>query len=552
MSTLSDIGAFAWEALWLPVFVWTASMGALLLLLKALPTKWIQVHSDLRLAGMMALVVGVVTSWILPLTPDSAVAFLTVSNPLAPVLPAVSSSPEVLEPAATFTAFTTVGVLTLAAFLATVLGVIRLIVGGFRLQHVLSRSGKAEHVERVHSSVEVVLSEETQVAFSAGILRRRIVLPSSISNEDLPAVLAHELSHHTNGDIFRTWVSHCVRALFFFHPLVHYIHHECQLLTEIACDRRTLNAATLEPRAYADLLVRSTPQSNRNAPVLALAHSPSQLRKRITAMKNTIELPFSGSQLALLGTVFVFLLGGLVGCTDFQIGPTEPDVALEGYDLVMELPEGPVSAKGALTSVEQFPTLIGGLSGLQSTLVYPEIAKNAGVSGRVFLQFVVQPDGSVTDAVVTSGIGAGCDEAALTMVQNAKFIPGVHGGMRVPVKMSLPVTFKLSASGEPITDPEKLKSSSPPLTSRFPAVDVKDVKTLESMEDVDFEYDIVMVSTKISGYLDVKGLEVSGARLGADYIIKPSPKNATFFEQRGMKGGTPTAENSVILLRRKR
>jgi len=170
-------------------------------------------------------------------------------------------------------------------------------------------------------------------------------------------------------------------------------------------------------------------------------------------MKNTFELPFSGSQLTLLGALFVFLIGGLVGCTDFQVGPTEDEVALEGYNLTMELPAAPASKAGAFMVVEQAPTLIGGLNGLQSRIQYPELAKQAGIQGRVFIQFIVQPDGSVTDAAITRGIGAGCDEEALKMVQNAKFIPGVQSGMRVPVKMSIPVTFKLEENGNPVTNP---------------------------------------------------------------------------------------------------
>lgn len=93
--------------------------------------------------------------------------------------------------------------------------------------------------------------------------------------------------------------------------------------------------------------------------------------------------------------------------------------------------------------VEQMPELIGGLAGLQKKIKYPEIAKKAGVSGRVFVQFVVDEQGNVVDPVVTRGIGAGCDEEALRAVRLAKFKPGRQRGESVQVKMSLPITFKL-------------------------------------------------------------------------------------------------------------
>lgn len=93
--------------------------------------------------------------------------------------------------------------------------------------------------------------------------------------------------------------------------------------------------------------------------------------------------------------------------------------------------------------VEEPPQLIGGLSGLQASIKYPEIAKKAGVEGRVFVQFIVDENGNVTDAVVTRGIGAGCDEEAIKGILMAKFTPGKQRGKAVKVKMSLPVTFKL-------------------------------------------------------------------------------------------------------------
>jgi protein TonB len=93
--------------------------------------------------------------------------------------------------------------------------------------------------------------------------------------------------------------------------------------------------------------------------------------------------------------------------------------------------------------VEEMPELIGGLPGLQKRIQYPEIAKKAGVEGKVFLMFVVDENGNVVDPIVTRGIGAGCDEAALKAILDAKFKPGKQRGQAVKVKMSLPVTFRL-------------------------------------------------------------------------------------------------------------
>ncbi|MEM8484198.1 MAG: energy transducer TonB [Bacteroidota bacterium] len=124
------------------------------------------------------------------------------------------------------------------------------------------------------------------------------------------------------------------------------------------------------------------------------------------------------------------------------------DVSLELDEEIVNLPPPPAEEEEEeepeiFMIVEDMPELIGGLGSIQKKIKYPEIAKKAGVEGRVFVQFVVNVDGSVEDPVVVRGIGAGCDEEAVRAVAQAKFKPGRQRGKAVPVKMSLPITFKL-------------------------------------------------------------------------------------------------------------
>jgi periplasmic protein TonB len=93
--------------------------------------------------------------------------------------------------------------------------------------------------------------------------------------------------------------------------------------------------------------------------------------------------------------------------------------------------------------VEEMPELVGGLASIQSQIRYPEIARKAGVEGRVFVQFVVDENGNVVDPVVTRGLGAGLDEEAIRAVSQARFTPGKQRGQPVRVRMSLPITFRL-------------------------------------------------------------------------------------------------------------
>ncbi|MCK6606581.1 MAG: energy transducer TonB [Ignavibacteriaceae bacterium] len=94
-------------------------------------------------------------------------------------------------------------------------------------------------------------------------------------------------------------------------------------------------------------------------------------------------------------------------------------------------------------AVEEMPEPIGGIGAIQSKIVYPEIAKRAGVEGRVYVLAFVDENGNVTKSQILKGIGAGCDEAAMAAVSSTKFKPGKQRGKSVKVQVSIPVLFKL-------------------------------------------------------------------------------------------------------------
>jgi len=89
------------------------------------------------------------------------------------------------------------------------------------------------------------------------------------------------------------------------------------------------------------------------------------------------------------------------------------------------------------------PELKGGLGALQKQINYPDMARKAGIEGRVIIQFIVNEQGEVEDPRVIRGIGGGCDKEALRVVKQAKFEPGRQRGNPVRVQYSLPITFKL-------------------------------------------------------------------------------------------------------------
>jgi len=98
--------------------------------------------------------------------------------------------------------------------------------------------------------------------------------------------------------------------------------------------------------------------------------------------------------------------------------------------------------------VEQMPAYPGGpadlLKYLAANINYPKAAKDAGVEGMVVIQYVIEKDGSISNAQVVKGIGSGCDEEALRVVKAMpNWVPGKQRGQIVPVQFNLPIRFKL-------------------------------------------------------------------------------------------------------------
>ena len=120
---------------------------------------------------------------------------------------------------------------------------------------------------------------------------------------------------------------------------------------------------------------------------------------------------------------------------------------VEDYTPV-EVQEEEVVEAEVFTIVEEMPSYPGGdqkmYEYLGKNIKYPQIARESSIQGRVFVNFVVEPDGSVSNVKVLRGIGGGCDEEAVRVVKSMpKWKAGKQRGKAVRVSYTLPVVFKL-------------------------------------------------------------------------------------------------------------
>ena len=131
---------------------------------------------------------------------------------------------------------------------------------------------------------------------------------------------------------------------------------------------------------------------------------------------------------------------------DLDVEVTEETVI---EDIVFEEAPEEEEVEEIFTIVEDKPGFPGGDAAmyqyLGKNINYPSQARRMGIEGRVFVQFVVNQDGSISDVQAIKGIGAGCDEEAERVIKGMpKWKPGKQRGRAVKVRMVLPVFFKLN------------------------------------------------------------------------------------------------------------
>jgi TonB family protein len=97
--------------------------------------------------------------------------------------------------------------------------------------------------------------------------------------------------------------------------------------------------------------------------------------------------------------------------------------------------------------VEESANPVGGMAAFYEVIArnikYPAFAKRQGVQGKVFVEFIVEKDGTISNVRTIKGIGGGCDEEAERVVRlSPNWNPGLLHGKPVRQKMVLPITFK--------------------------------------------------------------------------------------------------------------
>ncbi|MEM6724921.1 MAG: energy transducer TonB [Bacteroidota bacterium] len=149
-----------------------------------------------------------------------------------------------------------------------------------------------------------------------------------------------------------------------------------------------------------------------------------------------------------------------------------------------------------------------------SNITYPDEARTEGIEGMAVVSFIVEKDGQLTEAKIVRGIGGGCDEAVLEMIENMpKWEPGKKDGTPVRVAFNLPVRFKLESIEDQLAGLYEVKEYDG-MTAIFCAAFIADFLPLAQIQEAGEtsinELDICGYQSKVT-YLSI-GRERDGQR----------------------------------------
>ncbi len=245
----------------------------------------------------------------------------------------------------------------------------------------------------------------------------------SIHEEQI--ILQHELVHVRGKHTFDLLYFELLKILFWFNPMVHYYKSASALNLEYLADQ---HSAPDNHQLYNSMLALNAIESKGLS--MENYFNKSFTLKRIKMLNKKNRKTHSYKMYATLPVALVLFM--IISCE------TTPE----------EINEIKMLNEEVFLVADVIPEPEGGIQGLYSYvashLLYPTKAREAGIEGKVYVQFTVTKEGKVTDVSVTEGIGAGCDEESVRVIESFQnWKPGKKDGKNVNVQMTLPISFHL-------------------------------------------------------------------------------------------------------------
>ena len=273
-------------------------------------------------------------------------------------------------------------------------------------------------------------------------------------------IRAHERVHTLQLHFLDLFFFELLTMVFWCNPVVYLYRATIKNLHEFLADEEA--SRTLPTVAdYATLLLSKQFKIAPEHLFVQQFHKKSTLKVRIQMLLKGKSNNWAILKYGVVAPIlFMAVMVSSVSCSDNSVNePVEIDIIKEEkVGIPPPPPPAPpidvadaalkIQKREIFTAVEQNPEFVGGQAKmyqyLGENIKYPAAAQRANISGRVFVKFVVEDDGSIGDVKVMKGIGFGCDEEAIRVVKSMpRWKPGVQNGKNVRVYYNMPIVYRL-------------------------------------------------------------------------------------------------------------
>jgi TonB family protein len=285
-------------------------------------------------------------------------------------------------------------------------------------------------------AAEMAVSPMTSGPVTVGLGRGVMLVPpgflANVGDEDLDAVMAHELAHMRRRDFAKNVLYGFVTLTVAYHPALWLTRSRVAATREMVCDAMAAEAVAGREK-YASSLLRLASLVAASAPektLHAIGIFDANLFERRVMKLTEKRVEMKGVRRMVVAVACVVL--GVATCASAMALRITPVAA--------------IGRSGADTS--SIPRKIGGSVSAPRLIYsvdpeYTEKARKAKTSGKVLLNFWVGTDGKLSHVRVVRGIGMGLDEKAIAAVMQYRFKPAMENGKPVLVEMNVEMNFQL-------------------------------------------------------------------------------------------------------------
>jgi len=243
-----------------------------------------------------------------------------------------------------------------------------------------------------------------------------------------PDILHHEQAHVKFGHSYDLLLLNLLTIPFWWLPSIWLSIRELKFIHEYQADSYTLG--WISYKNYLQTLVDHS--LKLEGVILTNSFNDIPITKRLKYMK---QLKKKISSWKLVSLVLILSITGYTfSCQTQNLAEVDRHVEAQMEDGIFLIVEDPATPEGGMTAFYDY---------VRTNLKYPAEALEKGLSGKIFVEFVVQKDGSLANIKILKGIGEGCDEEAIRVVQDSPpWIPGKQRGIIIKQRLVLPITFK--------------------------------------------------------------------------------------------------------------